>query len=87
VPVYRDHTKTDFWQTSKFAEMRKIAENGRIREWPAAPQPWLPDVQQATFALSDMLNKVLNENMNIEDAQGWAQEEMMKSYTKLVKPA
>jgi hypothetical protein len=34
-----------------------------------------------------MLNKVLNENMNIEDAQGWAQEEMMKSYTKLVKPA
>ena len=27
VPVYRDHTKSDFWQTSKFAEMRKIAEN------------------------------------------------------------
>ena len=35
VPVYRDHTKTDFWQTSKFAEMRKIAENGRNREYPA----------------------------------------------------
>ena len=87
VPVYRDHTKTDFWQTSKFAEMRKIAENGRIREWPAAPQPWLPDVQQASFTLSDMMNKVLNENMRVEDAQEWAQGEMMKSYNKLVKPA
>jgi len=85
VPVYRDHTKTDFWQTSKFAEMRVIAENGRIREWPAAPQPWLPDVQQARFSLSDMLNKVLNENMKIEDAQEVAQKDMMDSYTKLVK--
>ena len=32
VPVYRDHAKGDFWEKSKFAEMRKIAENGRIRE-------------------------------------------------------
>ena len=32
VPVYRDHTKGDFWETSKFAEMKKIAENGRVRE-------------------------------------------------------
>jgi ABC-type glycerol-3-phosphate transport system substrate-binding protein len=85
VPVYRDHTKSDFWQTSKFAEMRVIAENGRIREWPAAPQPWLPDVQQARFTLSDMLNKVLNEGMAIEDAQEWAQKDMMDSYNKLVK--
>jgi ABC-type glycerol-3-phosphate transport system substrate-binding protein len=87
VPVYRDHTKTDFWQTSKFAEMRKIAENGRIREWPAAPQPWLPDVQQARFSLSDMLNNVLNNGMKIEDAQEVAQKDMMDSYDKLVKKA
>jgi ABC-type glycerol-3-phosphate transport system substrate-binding protein len=85
VPVYRDHTKSDFWQTSKFAEMRVIAENGRIREYPAAPQPWLPDVQQARFSLSDMLNRVLNENMKIEDAQEIAQKDMMESYSKLVK--
>ena len=85
VPVYRDHTKSDFWQTSKFAEMRVIAENGRIREWPAAPQPWLPDVQQARFSLSDMLNRVLNENMKIEDSQEIAQKDMMDSYNKLVK--
>ena len=70
---------------SKFAEMRVIAENGRIREWPALPQPWLTDVQQARFTLSDMLNKVLNENMKIEDAQE-AQKDMMDSYNKLVKP-
>jgi len=85
VPVYRDHTKGDFWQTSKFAEMRKIAENGRIREWPAPPQAWLPDVQQARFTLSDMLNKVLNEGMNIEDAQEWAQKGMMDSYNRFAK--
>jgi ABC-type glycerol-3-phosphate transport system substrate-binding protein len=85
VPIYRDHTKSDFWQTSKFSEMRKIAENGRIREWPAPPQPWLPDVQQATFTLSDLLHKVLNEGMKIEDAQEWAQKEMMASYTKFKK--
>ena len=65
--------------------MRVIAENGRIREYPAAPQPWLPDVQQARFSLSDMLNRVLNENMKIEDAQEIAQKDMMESYSKLVK--
>jgi hypothetical protein len=65
--------------------MRVIAENGRIREYPAAPQPWLPDVQQARFTLSDMLNKVLNENMKVEDAQEIAQKDMMDSYNKLVK--
>jgi ABC-type glycerol-3-phosphate transport system substrate-binding protein len=85
VPVYRDHAKGDFWETSKFAEMRKIAENGRIREWPAPPQPWIPDVQQARFSLSDMMDKVLNQGMKIEDAQEWAQKDMMASYTKFAK--
>jgi ABC-type glycerol-3-phosphate transport system substrate-binding protein len=85
VPVYRDHTKTEFWQTSKFAEMRVMAENSRVREWPAPQQPWLADVLQARFTLSDMMNKVLNEKMKIEDAQAWAQKEMMDSYTRLVK--
>jgi ABC-type glycerol-3-phosphate transport system substrate-binding protein len=85
VPVYRDHTKTDFWQTSKFAEMRKIAENGRLREWPAAPQPWLSDVTDARYTISDMMNKVINEGMKVEDAQAWAQNEMMDAYNKTKK--
>jgi ABC-type glycerol-3-phosphate transport system substrate-binding protein len=85
VPVYRDHTKSDFWQTSKFAEMRKIAENGRNREWPAPPQPWLADVTDARYTISDMMNKIINEGMKIEDAQEWAQKEMMDSYEKTKK--
>src|SRR5437870_1304866 len=60
VPVYRDHAKGDFWQTSKFAEMRKIAEVGRIREWPASPQPWLSDVTDAKYTLSDMVQKFID---------------------------
>jgi ABC-type glycerol-3-phosphate transport system substrate-binding protein len=85
VPVYRDHTKGDFWQTSKFAEMRLIAENGRVRNWPAPQQAWLSDVQDARFTMSDMMHKVINEKMAIEDAQAWAQKEMMDSYEKITK--
>jgi ABC-type glycerol-3-phosphate transport system substrate-binding protein len=87
VPVYRDHTQGDFWQTSKFAEMRVIAENGRVRNWPSPQQPWLAEVTDARYTISDMLNKVLNEGMAIEDAQAWAQTELMDSYNKIVKPA
>ncbi|MDP8925114.1 MAG: hypothetical protein M3O34_19890, partial [Chloroflexota bacterium] len=87
VPVYRDHTQGDFWQTSKFAEMRIIAENGRVRNWPAPQQPWLADITDARYVVSDMLHKVINEKMPIEDAQAWAQQEMMDSYQKFVKPA
>lgn len=85
VPVYRDHAKTEFWQTSKFAELKKIAEFGRIREWPSAPMPWLADVQDARFVASDMMQKIINDNMPIEDAQAWAQSQMMDSYNKLTK--
>jgi ABC-type glycerol-3-phosphate transport system substrate-binding protein len=85
VPVYRDHAKGEFWEKSKFAEMRKIAENGRVRNWPAPQQPWQADVENARYTISDMLNKVLNEGMKIEDAQEWAQKEMMDSYNKFVK--
>jgi ABC-type glycerol-3-phosphate transport system substrate-binding protein len=85
VPVYRDHTKTDFWEKSKFTEMRKIAETGRMREWPASPQAWIPDIGNATYVLSDMMNKVINENMKVEDAQEWAQKSMMDTYEKLKK--
>jgi multiple sugar transport system substrate-binding protein len=87
VPVYRDHAKTDFWTTSKFAELKKIAEFGRSREYPSAPVPWLADVTDARFVMSDMMSKVINENMPIEDAQNWAQEQMMDSYNKLMKKA
>jgi hypothetical protein len=85
VPVYRDHAQGDFWNTSKFAEMKKIAEVGRIREWPATPQAWLLDVQDAKYTLSDMVQKIINDKMPIEDAQAWAQTQMMDSYTKLAK--
>jgi hypothetical protein len=83
VPVYRDHAKGDFWEKSKFAEMKKIAENGRIREWPASPQAWLLDTQDAKYTLSDMVQKIINDKMPIESAQEWAQGEMMSSYNKL----
>jgi ABC-type glycerol-3-phosphate transport system substrate-binding protein len=85
VPVYRDHTKTDFWEKSKFVEMKKIAENGRVRNWPSPSMPWISDVQDARFTVSDMMNKVLNEGMKIEDAQEWAQKEMMDSYNNIMK--
>ena len=32
-----------------------------------------------------MLGKVINEKMKIEDAQEWAQKELMDSYTKMTK--
>jgi hypothetical protein len=35
--------------------------------------------------LSDMIQKIINDGMAIEDAQGWAQQQMMDSYNKLVK--
>jgi len=87
VPVYRDHAKGDFWNTSKFAEMKKIAEVGRIREWPAAPQAWLLDVQDAKYTLSDMVQKIINDKMPIEDAQAWAQTQMLDSYNKFANKA
>jgi ABC-type glycerol-3-phosphate transport system substrate-binding protein len=87
VPVYRDHAKTEFWTTSKFAELKKIAEFGRVREYPSAPVPWLADVTDARYVMSDMMSKIVNDNMAIEDAQNWAQEQMMDSYNKLMKKA
>ncbi len=86
VPVYRDHLKTEFWQKSAFADLKSIAEVGRIREWPAPPQPWLADVTDAKYVLSDMFHiKVLSENMPIEQALDWAQQQMMDSYNKFAK--
>jgi ABC-type glycerol-3-phosphate transport system substrate-binding protein len=85
VPVYRGHAKGEFWEKSKFAQLAQIADSGRIRNWPAPAQPWLADVQDAKFTLSDMMNKIINEGMAIESAQEWAQQQMMESYTKFVK--
>lgn len=85
VPVYQDHAKGDFWEKSKFAELKNIATVGRVRNWPAPPQPWLTDVTDAKYVLSDMMNKILNQNMAIEDAQAAAQKDMMDSYNKFVK--
>jgi len=85
VPVYRDHATGEFWEKSKFAELKKIAEFGRIREWPAHPQAWMADVQDARYTLSDMMQKIVNDKMAVEDAQQWAQKEMMDSYNKAAK--
>jgi ABC-type glycerol-3-phosphate transport system substrate-binding protein len=85
VPVYRDHARGDFWETSKFSQLRKIADAGRIREWPAAPQQWLADVQSARYTISNMLQKIINDKMSIEDAQAWAQQDMMDAYNKTKK--
>jgi hypothetical protein len=84
VPLYRDHLKTEFWQKSAFADMKSIADVGRIREWPAPPQPWLADVTDARYTLSDMLQKIFDGEA-VEKAQEWAQAEMMDSYNKLAK--
>jgi hypothetical protein len=65
--------------------MKKIAEFGRIREWPSAPIPWEADVESARYTMSDMLQKILNDGMPVEDAQAWAQQQMMDSYNKLMK--
>ena len=46
---------------------------------------WLADVQDARYVLSDMMQKIINDNMPIEDAQAWAQTQMMDSYNKLMK--
>jgi len=85
VPVYRDHAKGDFWEKSKFSELANIANVGRTRSWPAPPQPWLSDVTDAKYTLSDMLNKIINENSSVEGAQEWAQGQMLESYNKFKK--
>ncbi len=85
VPVYRDHAKGEFWEKSKFAELANIANNGRIRNWPAPPQPWLIDVTDVKFVLSDMMKKIIISNESIESAQEVAQQQMMESYNKFVK--
>ena len=85
VPVYRDHAKGEFWEKSKFAELANIANVGRIRNWPAPAQPWLADVTDAKYTLSDMMNKIINENQAIEAAQEVAQAAMMESYSRFVK--
>ena len=46
---------------------------------------WLPDVTDARYVLSDMMQKIINDNMPIEDAQAWAQAQMMDSYNKVTK--
>ena len=85
VPVYRDHASGEFWEKGKFAELKAVAEHGRVREWPAPRQPWLHDVQDARYIVSDMLNKIVNENVPIEYAQARAQRAMIESYSRLAR--
>jgi ABC-type glycerol-3-phosphate transport system substrate-binding protein len=85
VPVYRGQAKGEFWEKSKFAQLADIAVNGRVRNWPAPPQPWLSDVTDAKYTLSDMMNKIINEKQSVTSAQEWAQGQMMESYNKFKK--
>lgn len=85
VPVYRDHASGEFWEQGKFAELKTLAEFGRVREWPAPRQPWLHDVQDARHVASDLLNKIIHQRVPIEAAQAWAQQEMMDSYRRLTR--
>ncbi len=85
VPVYKGQAKGEFWEKSKFAQLAQIADNGRVRNWPAPPQAWLADVTDAKYTLSDMMNKIINENQSVESAQEWAQGQMMESYNKFKK--
>lgn len=85
VPVYKEQAKGEFWEKSKFAELASIASNGRVRNWPAPPQPWLSDITDAKYTLSDMMSRIINDNQAIETAQEQAQAQMMESYNKFVK--
>lgn len=85
VHVYKSQTESDFWRNSAFKEMVKIAENGRIRTWPGPAVPWLSDITDARYTLSNMMSKIINENLPIEQAQEWAQSDMMDAYNKLMK--
>ena len=38
VPVYKGQAKGEFWEKSKFSQLAQIAENGRVRNWPAPGQ-------------------------------------------------
>lgn len=85
VPVYKGQAKGEFWEKSKFAQLAQIAENGRIRNWPAPGQAWLADVTDAKYTISDMMNRIINEKQSIESAQEQAQAQMMESYNKFKK--
>ena len=68
---------------------KPIAHGGDLgevrRRHPTAPQPWIAEVTDAKYTLSDMMNKIINENMAIEAAQDWAQKELLASHQKFVK--
>ena len=85
VPVYKEQAKGEFWEKSKFAELASIASNGRVRNWPAPPQPWLSDITDSKYTLSDMMSRIINDKQAIETAQEQAQAQMMESYNKFVK--
>lgn len=83
IPIYPDHTKNDeFWQSGPMAAMADAALNSRTKAWPAPRQPWIDEIQDVTFTMSDLVQKVVNEGMGVEDAQEWAQGECMKAYEK-----
>ena len=65
--------------------MKKIAENGRVRNWPAPPQPWHVRRDRRQVHRLGHDEKIINDNMTIEEAQEWAQGEMMDSYNKFAE--
>ena len=59
-------------------ELLKVSRPGTF----AGSVGWTTD---AKYVLSDMIQKIINDNMSIEDAQAWAQQQMMDSYNKVTK--
>ena len=86
VPIYIDHTKTDFW--------RRLGLRGHEGDRDLRPGAQLAGAAAALAGrrrerplhlVSDMIQKIINDKMPIEKAQEWAQGEMMDSYNKFQK--
>jgi ABC-type glycerol-3-phosphate transport system substrate-binding protein len=82
VPVYRDLTKTDFFQKEPFNELVKIVEGGgRTRYHAGIPNAWLNATIDANV-VSDMIQRVVQQNEDPAKALEWANAEIMKLYDK-----
>jgi ABC-type glycerol-3-phosphate transport system substrate-binding protein len=82
VPAFQGMLNTDFWKNGEFSAMAKIAQSARTRAYPIGNASWRDNVE-STFVLSDMLHKVVVENMPVADAVGWAQQQCQAIYQKL----
>jgi ABC-type glycerol-3-phosphate transport system substrate-binding protein len=82
VPVYKDLTKTDFFQKDPFNNLVKIVDGGgRGRYHAGIPNAWLNATIDANI-VSDMIQRVIQQNEEPEKALDWANAEILKLYDK-----